>query len=201
MSGLLDRDFAARFRDRDTFRGVLNHLDVERQLKGRDAVNQALYIWAKTLLPNYILSNLGDRMEMAHSVEGRLPFLDHHLVEEVTRMPVAMKIQGMTEKYVLREATRPVLIDAVYRASEAPVSVAAVDAADGWTAVRAHPGHSARFGPRANRPLRQNEGQDAARRDPGHGSGDPHGPGCRPHVADEHVPHARPPRDVVLEAD
>lgn len=120
MSGLLDRDFAARFRDRDTFRGVLNHMDVERQLKGRDAVNQSLYIWAKTLLPNYILSNLGDRMEMAHSVEGRLPFLDHHLVEEVTRMPVAMKIQGMTEKYVLREATRPVLIDAVYKREKHP---------------------------------------------------------------------------------
>jgi asparagine synthase (glutamine-hydrolysing) len=120
MSGLLDRDFAARFSDRDTFRGVLNHLDVARQLNGRDAVNQSLYIWAKTLLPNYILSNLGDRMEMAHSVEGRLPFLDHHVVEAVTRMPVAMKIQGMTEKYVLREATRPVLIDAVYRRQKHP---------------------------------------------------------------------------------
>jgi asparagine synthetase B (glutamine-hydrolysing) len=56
---------------------LFNHLDVEGQLTGREAVNQALYIWAKTSLPNYILSNLGDRMEMAHSVEGRLPFLDH----------------------------------------------------------------------------------------------------------------------------
>ena len=59
------------------------HLDVERQLTGRDAVNQSLYLWAKTILPNYILSNLGDRMEMAHSVEGRVPFLDHHVVEAV----------------------------------------------------------------------------------------------------------------------
>ena len=50
---------------------------------GAIVVNQSLYVWAKTMLPNYILSNLGDRMEMAHSVEGRLPFLDHHLVEAV----------------------------------------------------------------------------------------------------------------------
>ena len=72
------------------------------------------------MLPNYILSNLGDRMEMAHSVEGRLPFLDHHVVEEAARMPVSMKINGMTEKYVLREAARPVLTDAVYRRQKHP---------------------------------------------------------------------------------
>jgi len=120
MAEFLDDGLAARFRDRDTFRALFNHLDVERQLRGRDAVNQSLYVWAKTALPNYILSNLGDRMEMAHSVEGRLPFLDHHVVAEVTRMPVAMKIQGMTEKYVLREAARPVLTDAVYRRQKHP---------------------------------------------------------------------------------
>jgi asparagine synthase (glutamine-hydrolysing) len=120
MTSLLAEDFRAPFRDRDTFRAVLNHLDVERQLRGRDAVNQSLYFWAKTTLPNYILSNLGDRMEMAHSIEGRLPFLDHHLVAEVVRMPVAMKIRGMTEKYVLREAARPVLTDSVYRRQKHP---------------------------------------------------------------------------------
>jgi asparagine synthetase B (glutamine-hydrolysing) len=43
---------------------------------GAPPVNQSLYVWGKTMLPNYILSNLGDRMEMAHSVEGRLPFLE-----------------------------------------------------------------------------------------------------------------------------
>ena len=73
---------------------MLSCLDVERQLAGRHPVNQSLYIWGKTMLPNYILSNLGDRMEMAHSVEGRLPFLDHHVVEEAARMPVSMKING-----------------------------------------------------------------------------------------------------------
>ena len=113
-------EFVAAYAGRDTFRILLNSLDVERQLAGRDAVNQSLYIWARTMLPGYILGNLGDRMEMAHSVEGRLPFLDHFVVEEAARMPVSMKIRGMTEKFVLREAARPVLIDAVYGRQKHP---------------------------------------------------------------------------------
>ena len=113
-------EFRTEFCGRDTLRVMLGSLDVERQLTGRHAVNQALYIWGKTMLPNYILSNLGDRMEMAHSVEGRLPFLDHDVVELAARMPVSMKIKGMTEKYVLREAARSVLTPAVYTRQKHP---------------------------------------------------------------------------------
>jgi len=120
LLGVVSDAFTAEFAGRDTFRVMLGCLDVERQLAGRDFVNQSLYIWGKTMLPNYILSNLGDRMEMAHSVEGRLPFLDHYVVEEAARMPVSMKIRGMTEKYVLREAARSVLTDAVYRRQKHP---------------------------------------------------------------------------------
>jgi asparagine synthase (glutamine-hydrolysing) len=113
-------DFTTAYAGRDTYRLLMDCLDVERQMAGRDVVNQSLYVWAKTMLPNYILSNLGDRMEMAHSVEGRLPFLDHHVVEAVAQMPVAMKINGMTEKWVLREAARPVITDTVYRRQKHP---------------------------------------------------------------------------------
>ena len=113
-------DFRCSYADRDTYRLLMNSMDVERQLAGRDVVNQSLYVWSKTMLPNYILSNLGDRMEMAHSVEGRLPFLDHQVVEAVAKMPVSMKINGMTEKWVLREAARPVITDTVYKRQKHP---------------------------------------------------------------------------------
>jgi asparagine synthase (glutamine-hydrolysing) len=63
---------------------------------------------------------LGDRMEMAHSVEGRVPFLDHHLIELVRSLPVRQKIRGLTEKYVLREATRSVLTETVYARHKHP---------------------------------------------------------------------------------
>jgi asparagine synthase (glutamine-hydrolysing) len=111
---VLALDFLAEFPVRDAFRVLFNDLDVGRRMAGRHPVNQSLYLFGKTMLPNYILSNLGDRMEMAHSIEGRLPLLDHHVAELAARMPVSMKIRGAIEKYVLREAARPVLTHTVY---------------------------------------------------------------------------------------
>ncbi len=109
-----------RFVGREPFRDLLSSLDVRGQLAGREPVHQALYLWSKTALPTYILTVLGDRMEMAHSIEGRVPFLDHHLVEVLRSQPVAQKIRGMTEKYVLRQAARSVLTDTVYRRQKHP---------------------------------------------------------------------------------
>jgi asparagine synthase (glutamine-hydrolysing) len=57
---------------------------------------------------------------MAHSVEGRVPFLDHHVVDCVCRAPVRFKIRGMTEKYLLREAAKPLITDTVYRRQKHP---------------------------------------------------------------------------------
>ena len=112
--------FVQEFAERDPFRIFLNQFDVTGQLAGRDPVNQSLYLWTKSMLPNYLLNMLGDRMEMAHSIEGRVPFLDHKVVELVKSLPVRMKIRGMTEKFILREAARPVLTDTVYRRQKHP---------------------------------------------------------------------------------
>jgi asparagine synthase (glutamine-hydrolysing) len=98
----------------------LDSLDVPAVLKGRDPLNKSLFVWAKSVLPNYILNLLGDRMEMAHSVEGRVPFLDHHVVECVCRAPVSLKIRGVTEKYLLREAAKPLITETVYRRQKHP---------------------------------------------------------------------------------
>jgi asparagine synthase (glutamine-hydrolysing) len=54
------------------------------------------------LLPGYILSAQGDRMAMAHSVEGRFPFLDHRVVEFAARLPVRLKMKVLDEKYLLK---------------------------------------------------------------------------------------------------
>ncbi|HXI20255.1 MAG TPA: asparagine synthase (glutamine-hydrolyzing), partial [Gemmatimonadales bacterium] len=98
MYELVSPALRERYASQEPYRHLLNSLDIRGQLAGRDAVNQALYLWSKTALPGYILCVLGDRMEMAHSIEGRVPFLDHHLVEVLVSLPVALKIRGMTEK-------------------------------------------------------------------------------------------------------
>jgi asparagine synthase (glutamine-hydrolysing) len=117
---LLDESFLREFAGREPYHALFSGLDVHGQLIGRSAVHQSLYLWSKTMLPGYILTMLGDRMEMAHSIEGRVPFLDHRVVEVMRSQPVSLKIRGMTEKYVLREAVRDVITDTVYRRQKHP---------------------------------------------------------------------------------
>jgi asparagine synthase (glutamine-hydrolysing) len=120
MRAVLAAEFLDRFGQREGFQALFSELDIRGQLAGREPVHQSLYLWSKTALPGYILTMLGDRMEMAHSIEGRVPFLDHHVVEVVRSQPVNQKIRGMTEKYVLREAARDVITDTIYRRQKHP---------------------------------------------------------------------------------
>ena len=120
VARLFDAEQLAPFAGRDLASLLLDNVDVKRRLTGRAPVHQSLYLWSKTVLHEYILVLLGDRMEMAHSIEGRVPFLDHEVAEFLFRTPVNMKIRGLTEKYILREAARDVLTDTVYRRQKHP---------------------------------------------------------------------------------
>ncbi|MFL0196211.1 asparagine synthase (glutamine-hydrolyzing) [Clostridium sp. WILCCON 0269] len=117
---LFSNDINAKFFDIDSYGLFLDDQDIQNQLRGRHILNQSQYLWSKLLLPNYLLCSLGDRMEMAHSVEGRVPFLDHKLVEFVTTLPTSLKIRNMTEKYILREAVRPIITSTVYQRKKHP---------------------------------------------------------------------------------
>src|ERR1700742_2663406 len=99
---------------------ALDRLPLAQRVAGRDRLNQMLYVNAKTVLPNFVLNYLADRMEMAYSIEGRVPFLDHHVAEAAARIPVSMKVKGIREKQVLREAARDALIPEVYDRQKHP---------------------------------------------------------------------------------
>ena len=120
MRPLLDAGLQEKYGASEGNYGILDEVDIRRQLKGRDELNQSLYLWSKTAMAGYILTMLGDRMEMAHSIEGRVPFLDHKVVETIVRQPINQKVRGMTEKFVLREAVKDVITDTVYRRQKHP---------------------------------------------------------------------------------
>lgn len=117
----LMRDGAPGTEDCDApYSRFLSEIDIPGRLAGRDVVNQSLYLFQKGFLINFILNVLGDRMEMGHSVEGRVPFLDHHVAEFAAGLPIDYKIRGTTEKYILREATRDVITPELYARQKHP---------------------------------------------------------------------------------
>ena len=81
-----------------------------REVADADPLNRALYADLKLYLPGNLLT-LTDRMSMAHSLEVRVPFLDHELLEFAARIPAAYKLRGMERKYVLKRAVRDLLPD------------------------------------------------------------------------------------------
>ena len=83
----------------------------ERHLDGKrfeDPLRMAQYLDFKTYLPGDILTKV-DRASMAHSLEVRVPFLDHEFVGWTARLPTAMKLRGGSGKDVLKKALEPVL--------------------------------------------------------------------------------------------
>ena len=68
----------------------------------------------------YLLSSQGDRPGMAHSVEGRFPFLDHRLVEFANRLPADVKLRGLNEKYLLRRFASNLLPEEIWKRKKRP---------------------------------------------------------------------------------
>ncbi|MBC7236334.1 MAG: asparagine synthase (glutamine-hydrolyzing) [Chloroflexi bacterium] len=70
---------------------------------------QAQYLESTIFMSEYLLSSQGDRMTMAHAVEGRYPFLDHRVVEFCARLPAHYKLRALEEKFLLKRAMADLL--------------------------------------------------------------------------------------------
>ena len=95
---------------RQSLDAISPYANAERYFAASDAttlLNKLLYVDTKTYLHELLMKQ--DQMSMAASIESRVPFLDHELVEFAARMPERMKVRGMTTKYVLRKAMTGVL--------------------------------------------------------------------------------------------
>lgn len=78
------------------------------------------YIEVKTLLEGYLLSSQGDRVALAHSVEGRVPYLDHRVIEFANSLSARYKLRGLKEKVLLRRALADVLPESIVRRVKQP---------------------------------------------------------------------------------
>jgi asparagine synthase (glutamine-hydrolysing) len=81
---------------------------------------RAQFLEIKIFLSQYLLSSQGDRMGMAHSIEGRFPFLDCRLVEFCNRLPPRLKLRALTEKYLLKRLGRKWLPPEIWQRPKRP---------------------------------------------------------------------------------
>lgn len=81
---------------------------------------RAQYLELSLFMSCYLLNSQGDRMMMGHSVEGRVPFLDHRLIELAARIPPKFKLRGLSEKYILKKTFADLLPSSVSNRPKQP---------------------------------------------------------------------------------
>jgi len=111
---LLNDSLLEQYAHYDPYTSLLNDLNIQNRLDHFDNVQFSSYTWIKSFFPNTMLNWIGDRAEMANSIESRQPFLDHELFELVSRFPTHMKIKNGRDKHLLREAVKPYVTEEIY---------------------------------------------------------------------------------------
>jgi len=107
LQRLLSGEMRAAIGDFDPTAALLSSLPPEFACWTHLARDQ--YLELRTLLSSYLLSSQGDRMLMAHSVEGRFPYLDREVTALADSLPDGHKLAGLDEKYVLKCVARDLL--------------------------------------------------------------------------------------------
>ncbi len=97
LGELLRPDAWSGFGIRDVYAGYFRHF---QNSSGSSLLSRILYADIKTYLLELLMKQ--DQMSMAASIESRVPFLDHHLVEFAFSLPDHLKIKGFNTKRILR---------------------------------------------------------------------------------------------------
>jgi asparagine synthase (glutamine-hydrolysing) len=85
-----------------------------------DSLAQAQYLEITTLLSSYLISSQGDRMLMAHSVEGRFPFLDADVMQFCNELPAEYKLAFLEEKRILKKAAEGLIPQSIIHRKKQP---------------------------------------------------------------------------------
>jgi asparagine synthase (glutamine-hydrolysing) len=105
--------FPAEFERADSF-SVIDAYNkrLDREHPNQDVLTRMIYKELQLRLPELLLMRV-DKITMASSLEARVPFLDHHLLEFSMRIPMSDKIPGNAAKYLLKKAVRGLIPDAI----------------------------------------------------------------------------------------
>lgn len=104
QSELLSDETKARIADANPYKFINHWFEADN---AEELLDKLLYVDTKTYMQELLMKQ--DQMSMAASIESRVPFLDHELVEFTARMPLKMKLRGKDTKWILREAMRGIL--------------------------------------------------------------------------------------------
>ena len=117
----IKRMFSAGTRAAIDGRAIADLSEALEGIKGDwHALSKAQFVETRTFLSQYLLSSQGDRVAMAHAVEGRFPFLDHRLVEFAATIPPHLRLRGLNEKYILKKAVADLLPTEVLARTKRP---------------------------------------------------------------------------------
>lgn len=118
LKRLFSQDQREKISARDAVAELLSSLPPE--FKQWTPLAQDQYLEVRTLLSGYLLSSQGDRMLMAHSVEGRFPFLDANVMELANSLPPSYKLKVLNEKYILKKAAEGLVPPEIIGRSKQP---------------------------------------------------------------------------------
>ena len=107
---LFSKDLQGQLEQVNPYAGMRRYFEAP---SSASLLQRLLYADLKTYLHELLMKQ--DQMSMAASIESRVPFLDHKLVEYSTALPDRLKLRGWTTKYVLREAMKGLLPESILR--------------------------------------------------------------------------------------
>jgi len=106
---ILSRQMKNRMNGHSSLSVVNAYLEtIQRERPHADFLAQMTYLELKLRLPEILLTRI-DKITMANSIEARVPFLDHHLVEYALGVPRKFKVVGKSGKHILKRALEPIL--------------------------------------------------------------------------------------------
>ena len=105
----MESDGASKlFKELDEFDPFYYIRRVAENCKEGDRLEKEIYIDMRFTMPDSVLMKV-DKMSMAHSLEVRVPFLDHEVVEFAASIPSHMKLKGFTTKAIFKDSMKNIL--------------------------------------------------------------------------------------------